>query len=125
MTDNQKVEELLRSNAELNALVRRFLADTDALFRSRTWSIGYRVATILRWLQRGFGMRAAQAHIGPGHFRKVAEGYFHYQGRQNVPVSVDDSGIPEVPKNYIVSDVDVVIRDLWAQVSRRRELDGQ
>ena len=125
MSDNQKVEELLRSNAELNALVRRLLADTDALFGSRTWAIGYRVATFLRWLQRGLGMRASQAHIGPGHFKKVAEGYFHYQGRQNVPMRVDDAGIPDVPKTYVVSDVDVVIRDLWAQVSQRRELNGQ
>ena len=138
MGNDRNIDELQRSNAELNALIARLLADTDALFGSRTWSIGYRIANSVRWLQRIAGGADAQVHIGPDHFRKLADSYYACQSRPSAPGAVAiaaaapvtsgapvvHSGIPEIPKNYIDSDVEVAIRDLWSQVSRTRQNNG-
>lgn len=138
MGNDRNIDELQRSNAELNALIARLLADTDALFGSRTWSIGYRIANSVRWLQRiAGGADDAQAHIGPDHFRKLADGYYDCQSRPSAVAFVSvavapaapgapaiQSAIPEIPKDYIDSDVEVVIRDLWSQVAGTRQNNG-
>ena len=115
--NNTNVQELSRANAELNALVARMLADTDALFASRTWRIGYRVASFVRGVQRLLGNPHAQTHIGPDHFRAMAATCYACQGRPNTAPVLDADGVPEIPSTYLLSDVEVVIRDLWKQVS--------
>jgi hypothetical protein len=116
--NNTNIQELSRANAELNALVARMLTDTDALFASRTWRIGYRVANLMRGLQRLLGNNRAQTHIGPDHFRAIAASYFACQSRAYTAPAIGPDGVPEIPSTYILSDVEVVIRDLWTQASR-------
>ena len=121
MMTNMSIQELSRANAELNALISRMLTDTDALFASRTWRIGYRVANLVRGLQGFFGNGHAQAHIGPNHFRALAASYFACQSRADTAPAIGPGGVPEIPSTYILSDVEVVIRDLWTQASRTSE----
>ena len=121
MMNNTNIQELSRANAELNALVARMLTDTDALFASRTWRIGYRVANLVRGLQRLLGNGSAQAHIGPDHFRAIAASYFACQSRADTAPLIGPGGVPEIPSTYVLSDVEVVIRDLWTQASRTSE----
>jgi len=121
MMNNTNIQELSRANAELNALIARMLTDTDALFASRTWRIGYRVANLVRGLQRLLGNGRAQAHIGPDHFRAIAASYFACQSRADTAPAIGPGGVPEIPSAYILSDVEVVIRDLWVQASRTSE----
>jgi hypothetical protein len=119
--NNSNIQELSRANAELNALVARMLTDTDALFASRTWRIGYRAANLVRGLQRLLGHRQMQTHIGPDHFRAIAATCFACQSRPTTTPAVDADGIPEIPGSYVLSEVEVVVRDLWAQVARTNE----
>ncbi|MFH0731121.1 MAG: hypothetical protein V2B19_32855 [Pseudomonadota bacterium] len=119
-----EIEALKRENEELRALVGRVLQESDHLFNSITWKIGYAVACFVRRIRVMMGNRTLQGHIGPGYFHLLAEQCVAYR-RSSDRIAFRIDGSPDnVPSEYIKMDVDVALGELWHSISRKETSIG-
>lgn len=146
MSNDLEQGELRRANIELRNLIERFLVDTDAIFKSKTWRLGFFFAKQQRRLMRLGGSRQRLAHIGRQHFRGLAanccalaapESSHFAEGEAAAADRSADSmlavahepadfqvNIPDVPADYVVGDVDTTVQDLWDLARRGAMKNG-
>ncbi len=111
-----RMAELERLNAELNNLVQQMLSSTDELFRSQTWRIGYAIAGSIRWILHKLGKGGMQGYIRPNYFHQMVERCYAYQKR---PTGTKLTGAAtDIPPQYVHTDVDTALRDLWEAVGK-------
>ncbi len=118
-----RMAELERLNAELNNLVQQMLNSTDELFQSQTWRAGYAIAATVRRVLQLLGKNNLQGYIRPDYFHNMVDRCYAYQKR---PTGMKLTGAAtDIPPQYIHTDVNTALRDLWQAVGKEYADDGE